>query len=49
MQHPQKFMEQVDSTEVCETRMVIDDFQVPWRPAHFKPHLTESDVRLTML
>ena len=46
MQHSQKFMEQVNSTEVRETRMVIDDSHARWGPTHCKPHLTSSDVRL---
>ena len=39
-------MEQVDSTEVRETRMVIGYSHARWRAAHCKPHLTKSDVRL---
>src|SRR6266705_3271414 len=48
VQHSQKFMEQVDSTEVRETRMVIGYSHARWRATHCKPHLTKSDVRLTL-
>ncbi len=41
-------MEQVDSTEVRETRMVIGYSHARWRATHCKPHLTKSDVRLTL-
>lgn len=48
MQHSQKFMKQVDSTKVRETRMVIGDSHALWRSTHFKPHITKSDVRLKL-
>ena len=41
-QHSQKFMEQMDSTEVRETRMVKGDSHAPWRSAHYKPYLTKK-------
>src|SRR5207248_2333079 len=48
MQHSQKFMEQVDSTEVRETRMVTGYSHARWRATHCKPHIIASDVRLTL-
>ena len=48
MQHSQKFMKQVDSTKVRETRMVIGDSHALWRSTHSKPHITKSDVRLKL-
>jgi hypothetical protein len=41
-------MEQMNSTEVRETRMVKGDSQALWRSAHRKPHYTKSDVRLAV-
>ena len=48
MQHSQKFMEQMNSTEVRETRMVKGDSHTPWRSTQRKPHFTNSAVRLTV-
>jgi hypothetical protein len=41
-------MEPVNFTEVGETRMVIDDSDVPWRSTHCKPYYTKSAVRLAI-
>src|SRR6202047_4006964 len=42
-------MEQADSTtEVRETRMVIGHYHARSRATDCKPHLTKSDVRLTL-
>jgi hypothetical protein len=48
VQHLKKFMEQVNPTEVRETRMNIGDSYVPWRSTHCKPHYTKSAARLTI-
>jgi len=48
LQHSDEFVKEVYAAKMRQTRMVTSDLQIFWRSSHCEPHLTKSEVSLTI-